>query len=154
MQQAGIEAGGRLTSLEQVGAGTDVASHLAIEEGELVVVRRGEMLAGGLVAQLYVATYPLSLVAGTELVVIHAFIPGGIYAALDRAGLSLESATDEIGARAPSPEEAAALRLSPGIPVLTIARTAYDASGRPVEYLETVNNAEMLLLVYKDLPLA
>jgi GntR family transcriptional regulator len=151
-KEAGVEGGGRLTSVEQVAAGPEVASHLVIEMGSPVVVRRGEMLAGGYVAELYAAWYPLELVTGTELVVPTA-IPDGIYAALDRAGVDLRTFTDEISARAPRPEEASALRLGAGVPVLTIARTAFDGEGQPVEYLETVNNPEMLLFLYEGLPL-
>ncbi len=151
-KRAGVEGGGRLTSVEQLVAGHEAASHLAIEDGSPVVVRRGEMLVGGFVAQLFAAWYPLELVRGTELTVPTA-IPDGIYAALDRAGLHLETFSEEISARAPRPEEASALRLGSGVPVLTISRTASDAGGRPVEFLETVSNPEMLLFVYEGLPL-
>lgn len=152
MKQAGVEGSGRLTSVEQLGAGAEVANHLGIDKGSPVVVRRGEQLAGGFVAQLFTAWYPLDLVADTELAVPTA-IPDGIYAALDRAGVNLATFTDEISARAPMPEEASALRLGSGVPVVTVARTAFDASGRPVEFMEAVHNPEMLLFAYEKLPL-
>jgi GntR family transcriptional regulator len=151
-QLAGVESSGRLTSVEQLGASGEPASHLQLGIGELVVVRRGEMLAAGVVAQLYAAWYPLELVKGTELVGPTA-IPDGVYAALDRAGVSLDTFTDEIGARLPRRDEASALRLGSGMPVLTIDRTAFDTDGRPVEYLETVSNPESLLFLYERLPL-
>jgi len=138
--------------VDQLGAGAEVASHLGIEVGSPVVVRRGEMLVGSFVAQLFAAWYPLELVRGTELVMPTA-ISDGIYAALDRAGVHLETFAEEISARAPTPEESSALRLGSGVPVLTVARTTSDADGRPIEFLETVSNPEMLLFVYEGLPL-
>jgi GntR family transcriptional regulator len=151
-RQAGVEGSGRVTSVDQLRAGPEAARHLAIEEGSPVVVRRGEMLIGGFVAQLFAASYPLELVRGTELVG-PAAISDGIYAALDRAGMHLDTYTEEISARAPTPEEASALRLGLGVPVLTIVRTTSDVGGQPVEFLETVSNPEMLLFVYEGLPL-
>jgi GntR family transcriptional regulator len=149
--RAGVDGSARLTSMEQLSADAEVAAHLGIAEGSPVIVRRGEMLAGDTVAQLFSAWYPLSLVAGTELA-INAAIPDGIYAALDRAGLGVDTVTDEIGARPPTPEEAESLHLAPGVPVLTLTRTAY-AADRPVEYVQTVSNPEMLLFAYEHLPL-
>jgi len=38
----------------------------------------------------------------------------------------------------PSPDERALLRLDPGVPVVSLIRTAYDAEGRPVEVFDSV----------------
>lgn len=61
------------------------------------------MLAGDTVAQFFSAWYPLSHMSGTEPM-INTAIPKGIYAALDRAGVRLDTATDEISAGAPTPK--------------------------------------------------
>jgi hypothetical protein len=39
------------------------------------------------------------------------------------------------------------------LPILTVARTAFDKAGRPMEFLETVNNPEMMVFLYEKLPL-
>ncbi|WP_031261421.1 UTRA domain-containing protein, partial [Curtobacterium sp. B18] len=44
------------------------------------------------------------------------------------------AAKQRIGARAVTDEEATLLEIEDGDPVLTMSRTAYDASGRAVEY--------------------
>ena len=53
--------------------------------------------------------------------------PGGIYARLEESGHTLERFTEEVTARMPTPEEARALALPPGVPVFRLVRTAYDA---------------------------
>jgi GntR family transcriptional regulator len=43
------------------------------------------------------------------------------------------------------------LQLPPGVPVLTVLRTAYDTAGRPVEVCDTVKAAYAYVLEY-DFP--
>ena len=43
-------------------------------------------------------------------------------------------ATQRVGARKAGAEEAELLEIEPGDPVLTMTRTAYDTSGRAIEY--------------------
>jgi GntR family transcriptional regulator len=49
----------------------------------------------------------------------------------------------------PSPDEARMLRLSPGVPVFSQIRTAYDTDGRPVEVCDTVMAADRYVLSYE-----
>ena len=49
-------------------------------------------------------------------------------------------AHEEIAARGATPDEAAALLLPDGAPLLEVTRIAYDATGRPVERRVTVLN--------------
>src|SRR5947209_8547527 len=58
----------------------------------------------------------------------------GLYELLRAAGHAPRIATEVIGARAATAAEARSLRESRGAPVLTMARTAWDATGRPAEY--------------------
>ncbi len=58
----------------------------------------------------------------------------GLYALLRRAGITLHSATQVIGARPATAAEARALGDRRGAALLTMQRTAYDDHGKPVEY--------------------
>ncbi|MBW8820113.1 MAG: UTRA domain-containing protein, partial [Streptomyces sp.] len=58
----------------------------------------------------------------------------GLYRMLRTAGITLHSARQTIGARSATAEEAARLDEQTGAAVLTMQRTAYDDTGRPVEY--------------------
>ncbi len=58
----------------------------------------------------------------------------GLYQLLRGRGVTMRVAKQRIGARAASGDEADLLEIEDGDPVLTMSRTAYDASGRAVEY--------------------
>lgn len=152
-REAGINGETRMIAVEQQTADAELAYRLGIDEGAGVVLRSRHMLADGHVIQLYDAWYPLELVDGTELAG-PAKIVDGIYAALERIGQRPASASEEIRARAATPEESTLLRLGTGIPVLTVTRTTRGDAGRVLEVLEVVANAEANTFIYEDLPLA
>ncbi|HEX5995477.1 MAG TPA: GntR family transcriptional regulator [Jiangellales bacterium] len=58
----------------------------------------------------------------------------GLYDVLRSSGVSLKIATQTIGGRAARAAEARLLAERPGAPLLTMTRTAYDETGRAVEY--------------------
>ncbi|MFJ4294786.1 GntR family transcriptional regulator [Curtobacterium sp. NPDC089689] len=58
----------------------------------------------------------------------------GLYQLLRGRGVTMRVAKQRIGARAVTDDEASLLEIEDGDPVLTMSRTAYDASGRAVEY--------------------
>lgn len=58
----------------------------------------------------------------------------GLYELLRTAGVTLKIATQTIGARAARAAEARLLAERPGAPLLTMTRTAYDETGRAVEF--------------------
>jgi DNA-binding GntR family transcriptional regulator len=58
----------------------------------------------------------------------------GLYQLLRGRGVTMRVAKQRIGARAATSEESALLEIEDEGPVLTMSRTAYDASGRAVEY--------------------
>lgn len=58
----------------------------------------------------------------------------GLYELLRTSGITLKIATQTIGARAARAAEARLLGERAGAPVLTMTRTAYDETGRAVEY--------------------
>jgi DNA-binding GntR family transcriptional regulator len=58
----------------------------------------------------------------------------GLYQILRGAGIRLKFADQTIGARAATTGEARLLHERKGAPLLTMTRTAYDDTGRPLEY--------------------
>ena len=58
----------------------------------------------------------------------------GLYRMLRTAGITLHSARQTVGARSATAEEAERLDEPEGAALLTMQRTAYDDTGRPVEY--------------------
>lgn len=58
----------------------------------------------------------------------------GLYDLFRSNGISPHVATQRVGARKADTEVAELLEIEPGDPVLTMMRTAYDTSGRPIEY--------------------
>lgn len=151
-RHAGIVAETRLTAVEQQRANADLAQRLGIEEGDPVILRSGQMLADDSLIQVWNAWYPLELVEGSELAQPQKIVDGA-YAALDRIGHHPQHVTDEIIARAPTPEEATLLRLGTGVPVLTLTRSTKGTSGQLLEVLQVVANAESNVFLYEDLQL-
>lgn len=65
----------------------------------------------------------------------------GLYRMMRSAGITLHSARQTVGARAATAEEAARLDEQEGAALLTMQRTAYDDTGRPVEYATHIYRA-------------
>lgn len=151
-QRAGVQGETRMLAVEQHTADPELAYRLGVPEGSPVILRSRIMLANGHPMQVQSAWHPLDLVDGTELALPERIVDG-IYAALERLGMTPVSATEEVATRAPTPEEAAMLRLGPGVPVLVVTRTTRGAE-RVLEVLEVIASGEATVLVYEDLPLA
>jgi DNA-binding GntR family transcriptional regulator len=66
----------------------------------------------------------------------------GLYELMRRRGVHMRIATQRIGARAATPSEARLLHERKGAPLLTMERTAYDDSGRAVEFASHVYRAQ------------
>ncbi|MFL6099524.1 MAG: GntR family transcriptional regulator [Actinomycetales bacterium] len=66
----------------------------------------------------------------------------GLYELMRRRGVHMRIATQRIGARAASVNEARLLHERKGAPLLTMERTAYDDSGRAVEFGSHVYRAQ------------
>jgi GntR family transcriptional regulator len=56
--------------------------------------------------------------------------PGGIYARIEDLGHELSRFVEDVTARMPTVDEASALGLSVGTPILHLVRTAYDTTAR------------------------
>lgn len=115
---------------ERVPASADVAAALGIAEGsEVTRLERLRATHGQPVAFLCNHLPPALLDLDTERLE-----STGLYRLLRSAGITLHSARQTIGARSATAEEAALLTEKEGAALLTMQRTAYDDTGRPVEY--------------------
>ena len=115
-----------------------------------MIVRDRRYLANGEPVEIATSYIPVEVASGTA-VVENDSGPGGIYARLEESGHPLDRFVEEVAARMPTPAERRSLQLPPGVPVLTVLRTAYDTAGRPVEVCDTVKAAYAYVLEY-DFP--
>jgi GntR family transcriptional regulator len=127
-----------------------IAERLGLKATDRVVIRDRRYLANGEPVERAVSYIPADLARGTAIAEQDTG-PGGIYARLEENGNTLDRFTEEVGARMPTPDERRALALGPGVPVLTVLRTAYDTSGRAIEVCDTVKAAYAYVLEY-DFP--
>lgn len=124
-----------------------VAERLRLTPDTDVVVRSRRYLADGRPVETATSYIPAAFAQGTKIEQADTG-PGGIYARLEEAGHILDRFTEEVGARMPTPEERRALKLTTGVPVLTVVRTAYDTNDVAVEVCDTVKVASAYLLEY------
>ncbi|MET9758938.1 GntR family transcriptional regulator [Streptomyces sp. NPDC006372] len=115
---------------EVVPASCDVAAALGVAEGSEVAFLERLRRTHGQPVALLCNYLPASLLDldGDRLE------STGLYRMMRAAGITLHSARQTVGARAATAEEAARLDEQRGAALLTMRRTAYDDTGRPVEY--------------------
>jgi GntR family transcriptional regulator len=152
---AEAEKAGVTPSVDEIEVGRGQApalirERLKLDDAAQVVIRSRRYLASGQPIEMAVSYIPADLAEGTRIVE-HDSGPGGIYARLEESGHTLDRFTEEVTARMPTADERRRLRLSPGTPVLTVLRTAYDTEGRAVEACDTVKAAPAYVLEY-DFP--
>jgi GntR family transcriptional regulator len=130
----------------------DVAALLGLTSSDDMVCRRREALIEDQVVQFQQAWYPLDVAesAGLDR---PGKIEGGVYRALEAAGMTAVEADERVTARMPTKEEGDQLGTGPSAPVLTIERISRDATGRPLELLRVVAAGDRMELAYEGLPL-
>jgi GntR family transcriptional regulator len=126
----------------------DIASLLGLGASAKTVIRSRRYLLDGRPVETAVSYIPADLANGTPIAQPNPG-PGGIYARLEESGHILERFTEEVSARMPTPDEARALALPPGVPVFRLVRTAYDTEDRPVEVCDTIMASDAYLLAYE-----
>lgn len=152
---AEAEAAGHVPGVDQIRVTNEVATaevreRLKLKPKERVIVRSRRYLADGRPVEIATSYIPESIAKGTPIAEVDTG-PGGIYARIEEAGHELARFTEEVSARMPTPEERKVLEIGAGAPVLTLVRTAFDTTGRPVEVCDTVKVASSFLLEY-DVP--
>lgn len=149
-EKVGYAAGVDSIRVHESPAPADAAERLKVETGAPVVVRERRYLANGEPVEVATSYIPADFARGTAIVENDTG-PGGIYARLEESGHPLDRFVEEVAARMPTPAERRALQLPPGVPVLTVMRTAYDTAGVAVEVCDTVKAAYAYVLEY-DVP--
>ncbi|MFV0132519.1 GntR family transcriptional regulator [Streptomyces sp. HMX87] len=130
LEAAGQGPTTRVVRHEPEPAAADVAAALGVPDGsEVTVLERLRLTHGRPVAVL--CNY---LPAGLLELDDARLESTGLYRMMRAAGITLHSARQTVGARSATAEEAARLDERPGAALLTMRRTAYDVTGRPVEY--------------------
>ncbi|MFD7687703.1 GntR family transcriptional regulator [Streptomyces sp. NPDC059781] len=130
LETAGQGPTTRVIRNETVQAPADVAVALGLAEGaEVVLLERLRCTRAQPVALL--CNYLPSGLLGLDSARLEAT---GLYRMMRSAGITLHSARQTVGARAATAAEASRLDEKEGAALLTMQRTAYDDTGRPVEY--------------------
>ncbi|MEU0201170.1 MULTISPECIES: GntR family transcriptional regulator [unclassified Streptomyces] len=115
---------------EAVPASCDVAAALGVPEGSVVTALERLRRTHGRPVALLRNYLPPTLLDLDDA----RLESTGLYRMMRSAGITLHSARQTIGARAATAQEAARLDEEEGAAVLTMRRTAYDDTGRAVEY--------------------
>ncbi|MFJ7265929.1 GntR family transcriptional regulator [Streptomyces sp. NPDC099050] len=131
-QAAGRRGGQRILHAGESEAPAEVTRMLDLTSGETVITRRRIIELDGEPTELTDTYYPNDIAAGTPLAGT-AKIRGGAVTLLAGLGHIGVRAVENVTARMPDPEEREHLLLGPVEPVLQLARTTYDAAGRPIQ---------------------
>lgn len=120
----------RVLALDTAPAPDLVAHALGLPDGEPVLTLERLRLARNEPLAVLRNYLPVDLVALTS----EALESAGLYQLMRAAGVRLHLATQTVGARSASAAEARLLGDRRNAPLLTMQRTAYDDSGRAVEF--------------------
>lgn len=138
-----------ILAVESQPATTEVARWLGIEPGVFVLARRRIMLVDEQPYQLGDSYYLHDLVRDTAIA-RPAPVEEGVLAVLERVhGSPISYYVDELSFRMPTPEEAAILKLDPGVCVVRAVRIAYDAAGAALEAFDQLLAGDKHVLVYE-----
>jgi DNA-binding GntR family transcriptional regulator len=125
--------------LEEVRASDTVAHVLGVAEGAPVLALERLRFADDEPLALLRNYLPHGIVTLTE----DGLRTAGLYQTMRSAGVRLHLASQVVGARVATSGEAKLLTESRGAPLLTMRRTAYDETGRVVEYGDHVYRASV-----------
>lgn len=125
-----------------------VVSALGLEQGADVWVRDRRYVVEGEPVMLATSYLPAVLVEGSPITEPDPGV-GGIYARLADLGAAPVRFREQVRSRMPLAEEAAALRLGAGTPVVLVVRFAYADQGRPVEVNEMILDSSRYLLEWE-----
>ncbi|GHH79321.1 transcriptional regulator [Streptomyces sulfonofaciens] len=130
LEAAGQRPTTRVLANTLVPAPAEAAAALGLAEGsEVLRVERLRMAHGEPMA--YLCNHlPAGLLAPAD----DQLEATGLYRLMRAAGITLHSARQSVGARAATAGEAERLAEPPGAPLLTMQRTTFDDTGRPVEF--------------------
>jgi DNA-binding GntR family transcriptional regulator len=122
----------KLLAMHETGADVEVATALGLEVGDPVQSVERLRFANGEPLAVMRNYLPVDLVPAQ--VVRRELAVRGLYELLREYGIVLHAADQVIGARKPTASEARLLGTSRSATLLTMARTAFDRTGRAVEH--------------------
>jgi GntR family transcriptional regulator len=148
-----VEMEGRQPEVQVLYVGPDVATKpvagwLRLRPGAKVLRRYRRYLDAGQPMEIATSYIPWAIAEGTPMVQENPG-PGGVYARIEEQGHELGRLTEEVQARMPTGDEARALGLPAGTPILHLVRIAYDVDDRPVEACDTIMAADRYVLNYE-----
>lgn len=130
LRRAGRSPGTKVLSIATEPAQEDIAAQLGLQTGTDVVRLMRLRYSDGEPLALMMNYLPVDI--GIDADAPLADI--GLYELMRRHGVHIRVAQQQIGARAAAAAEAGLLAEPVGAPLLTMQRTAYDDTGRAVEY--------------------
>lgn len=144
IRAAGGAPGNRLLHFGEATASESVANRLSIEPGANVLMFRRLWTVNG--APFCIETSYLPADRFPDLHAEDLMAGQSLYALLQtRYGVAARVTDREISAGACTELEARLLNLAPGASSLVLRVTAQDAAGRPVEYMKSVNNPQLVV---------
>ncbi len=149
-ESQGIQRGRNLLAVETLPAPADIAEHLRVEAGTLLVCRQHLITLDGDPAQTADSFFVADQVQGSRIARMEE-IPS-VHAELAAVlGTPLTHAQEVLVARMPTPAEKEALALLPGTPVVELTRVIH-AGDQPVEVTKFLFDGSWHRFVY-DVPM-
>jgi GntR family transcriptional regulator len=148
---ASLDGGATLSlehQTEQARPPAHIARRLGLSNGGLVTRTRYLLTADGTPVQLATSYQPASLAARSAIPGEGPFAGRTVAEQMRAIGVHLDEIVEDITARPCGSAEAAALRITPGRPVIVVHRD-HHAGGKPVETSEIVIPAERFGLRYR-----
>ena len=131
---------------------SDVADRLGLDPGSARVIRRENWyFADDDPVQVGVTYIPVEVAGDSPLASAKKLGKGSIYARFEELGYPIARIREEISARMPNPEEMTGLGMPPGVPVIEVLHTGYDADRKPFEVTRFVMRSDLNGLDY-DMP--
>jgi GntR family transcriptional regulator len=148
-QRVGKTGRFEVLSIDRMRPPADIAERLGLSTEEESVLRRENVFwADDDPVQRVTTWIPWSIAEGTGLleeVVPHQY---GIHGVFEDKGHVMARLREEVAGRMPRPDEVAALRMPPGVPVLDVLHTSIDERGEPYELTRFVLRADTGGLLY------
>lgn len=148
-QRQGREARVDVPSIARVQPPADVAERLDVPTDQSCVVARvNHYFVDNEPVQIGTTYIPWAIASGSVLATETQPGPGSIYERFAELGHTITEAREEITARMPRPDEAKALKIPAGVPVLEVLHTGIDQDQRPFEVTRFVMRADLNGLDY------
>jgi GntR family transcriptional regulator len=126
-----------------------VAVRLGLRPGSDVVHRANWYFVDDEPVQFGITYIPVQIAGDSPLANERSLGRGSIYARFEELGWPVTNIREEISARMPTPDEAGALQMPPGIPVIEIFHTSMDDWKRPFEVTQLIMRADRNNLDYE-----